>query len=162
MLRKKTEKFQHFSKNSLARVSANKVSELRTLVPDVDFDKDPSDMSWEDAEKIVQSFKKVKWIAPETDSIVPIGKEQIEKSFNNIFTPEIISVTERSPKIYRGGVPFMVEAAIAYGGGIAHAGKKGDMMRFANRVPLLFDAGGCAITESIKKRGMEPLWFEEF
>ena len=147
---KENRKISAFLQNSLPRVSANKVSELRTLVPDVDFDKDPSDMSWEDAEKIVQSFKKVKWIAPETDSIVPIGKEQIEKSFNNIFTPEIISVTERSPKIYRGGVPFMVEAAIAYGGGIAHAGKKGDMMRFANRVPLLFDAGGCAITESIK------------
>ncbi len=147
---KENRKISAFLQHSLARVSANKVSELRTLIPSVNFDKKPEDLSWEEAEKIVQGFKQVKWIAPETDSIVPIGREQIEKSFQNIFNPEILAVTQRSPKIYRGGVPFVVEAAIAYGGGIAQAGKKGEIMRFANRVPLPFDAGGCALTESIK------------
>lgn len=143
-------KISAFLQNSLARVSTNKVNELRILVPNVDFDKNPIDLSWEEAEQIVQGFKKVKWISPETDSIVPIGKDQIEKSFTNILNPEVIAVTERAPKVYRGGVPFMVEAAVAYGGGIVQADKKGEMMRFANRVPLLFDAGGCAITEAIK------------
>jgi len=133
-----------------SRVSANKVAELRTIVPDVDFDKNPALVNWEEAEKIVNAFKKVKWIAPSMDALVPIGKEQIEASFKNIFNPEYLVVTERSPKVYRGGIPFMVEAAIAYGGGIAAAGKKGEIMRFANRVPLLFDTSSCAITETIK------------
>ncbi len=147
---KENRKISAFLQNALARVSANKVSELRDITPTVNFDKNPGEITWEEAEQIVQAFKKVKWIAPETDSIVPIGKEQIEKSFMNIFSPEVLAVTERSPKVYRGGVPFMVEAAIAYGGGIATAGKKGEIMRFANRVPLPFDAGGCALTESVK------------
>ncbi len=147
---KENRKISAFLQNALARVSANKVNELRELVKDVDFDKNPADLTWEEAEKIVQGFKQVKWIAPETDSIVPIGKEQIEKSFMNIFNPEILAVTERPPKVYQGGVPFSIEAAIAFGGGIATAGKKGEIMRFANRVPLLFDAGGCALTETVK------------
>ncbi len=147
---KENRKIAAFLQNSLARVSANKVSELRDIVKDVDFDKKPEDLSWEDAEKIVQGFKLVKWIAPETDSIVPIGREQVEKSFMNIFNPEVLAVTERSPKVYQGGVPFMVEAAIAFGGGVSQAGKKGEIMRFANRVPLPFDAGGCGITEAVK------------
>jgi DNA topoisomerase-6 subunit B len=44
----------------------------------------------------------------------------------------------------------MVEVGIAYAGGVKAANKKGEVMRFANKVPLLFDAGGCAITETVK------------
>jgi DNA topoisomerase-6 subunit B len=139
-----------FLQNSFARVSAAKVDELRELVKDVDFNKNPTDLSWPEAEKIVKAFAQVKWIAPAMDSLVPIGKEQIELSFRNIFNPELIMVTERPTKVYRGGIPFMIEAGIAYGGGIVNADKKGVIMRFANRVPLLFDTSGCAITESIK------------
>jgi len=136
--------------NAFSRVSAAKVAELRQLVQDVDFDKNPAKLSWEEAEKIVKAFSQVKWIAPATDSLVPVGREQIEASFKNIFSPELIVVTERSPKVYKGGIPFVVEAGIAYGGGIASAGKQGEIMRFANKVPLLFDTSGCAITETIK------------
>ncbi|MBI5227717.1 DNA topoisomerase VI subunit B [Candidatus Micrarchaeota archaeon] len=143
-------KVSSFLQNAFSRVSAAKVDELRTICTEVDFDKDPHELSWEDAEKIVKSFAKVKWIAPAMDSLVPIGKERIETSFRNIFNPEIIVVTERSPRVYRGGIPFMVEAGIAYGGGLVAAEKKGEVMRFANRVPLLFDNSGCVISETIK------------
>jgi len=136
--------------NAFSRVSAGKVAELRQVVPDVDFDKNPSKLTWEEAEKVVKGFGQVKWIAPATDSLVPIGREQIENSFRNIFSPELVVVTERSPKVYKGGIPFIVEAGIAYGGGIASAGKQGEIMRFANKVPLLFDTSGCAITETVK------------
>jgi DNA topoisomerase-6 subunit B len=40
----------------------------------------------------------------------------------------------------------MVEAALAYNG----KGAKGEILRFANRAPLLFDAGGCSITQAVK------------
>lgn len=139
-----------FLQNTFSRVSAGKVSELRDLVPELDFNKNPHDLTWDEAEALVDAFGKVKWIAPATDSLVPIGKEQIEASFTNIFNPDVLVVTERSPKVYRGGIPFSVEVGIAYGGGVAAANKKGEVMRFANKVPLLFDAGGCAITETIK------------
>jgi DNA topoisomerase-6 subunit B len=136
--------------NAFSRVSANKVAELRELVKEVDLDVNPTEMTWEQAEKVVNGFKQVKWIAPPMDALVPIEREQIEASLRSIFNPESMVVTERSPKVYRGGIPFMIEAAVAYGGGIKDAGKKGEIMRFANRVPLMFDTSGCAITETLK------------
>jgi DNA topoisomerase-6 subunit B len=143
-------KLSAFLQNTFSRFSAAKVEELRALVPSVDFDKNPTELEWNEAESIVKAFGQVKWIAPTTDSLVPIDKEQIEASFTNIFRPEVLVVTERSPKVYRGGIPFMVEVGLAYGGGLVSAEKRGEVMRFANRVPLLFDSGGCAITETIK------------
>lgn len=145
-------KLSSFLQNEFTRVSLNKVKELQELVSEVDFSMKPAELSWEQAEKIVAAFKKVKWISPETDSVVPIGTEQIEKSLKNILNPEIMYVTQRPPKIYRGGIPFVVEVGIAYGGDINKEGKGGGgtVMRFANRAPLLFDAGGCAITQTVK------------
>ncbi|HSB46631.1 MAG TPA: DNA topoisomerase VI subunit B [Candidatus Bilamarchaeum sp.] len=147
---RESRKIASFLQETFSRVSAGKVEELRALVPAVDFDKNPANMGWDEAERIVKGFSQVKWIAPATDSLVPIGKEHVELSFRNIFNPEVLVVTERSPKVYRGGIPFMVEVGIAYGGGVAAADKKGEVMRFSNRVPLLFDSGGCAITETVK------------
>ncbi|MFH1520438.1 MAG: DNA topoisomerase VI subunit B [Candidatus Micrarchaeota archaeon] len=147
---KENRRLSSFLQETFTRMSAGKVEELRSLLPTIDFNRSPDKLTWEDAESIVKTFKQVKWIAPTTDSLVPIGKEQIELSFRNIFNPDVLVVTERSPKVYRGGIPFMVEVGIAYGGGVAAAGKKGEVMRFANRVPLLFDSSGCAISETIK------------
>ncbi len=152
--REKDSTLQQFLQEAFSRVSANKVQEVKALVPGIDFGKKPKDLGWEEADRLVNAFKQVKWIAPATDSVVPVGKEQIEKAMKNILMPEFISVTERSPKVFRGGIPFLVEAAIAYGGNSGRAktegGRTGDIMRFANRVPLLFDAGGCGITEAVK------------
>jgi len=143
-----------FLQNGFSRISAAKVKELKDMLPAVDFEKPPKELGWADAEALVKAFAQVKWIAPETDSVIPIGREQIEKSLQSILAPQFLAVTERPVKIYKGGVPFAVEVAIAYGG---HAGRQvaerhaGDVMRFANRVPLLFDSSGCAISEAAKE-----------
>ena len=147
---KESRRISSFLQETFSRVSAGKIEELRALLPDIDLNRNPKDIGWEEAEAITKAFTQVKWIAPATDSLIPIGKDHVELSFRNIFNPEVLVVTERSPKVYRGGIPFMVEVGIAYGGGVAAAGKKGEVMRFANRVPLLFDSGGCAINETIK------------
>ncbi len=159
---RESRRLSSFLQGAFARVSAAKVEELRALLPELDLNKSPQDLSWEDSEAMVRAFAKVKWIAPATDSLVPIGREQVEASYRNIFSPEVLVVTERSPKVYRGGIPFMVEVGIAYGGGVAAAGKKGEIMRFANRVPLLFDSGGCAITETIKTMDWKRYDIREF
>jgi len=148
-----------FLQERFVRVSAAKVDEIKQLVPDLDFNKNPQELQWVEAEKIIKAIQnpEMKWIAPATDSLRPIGKDQIEKSLTNILAPQYTVVTERPPKIYKGGIPFMVEAALAYGGG---AGKKAagasgeqtqsEIIRYANRAPLLFDNSGCAITEAVK------------
>jgi DNA topoisomerase-6 subunit B len=117
-------KLSAFLQNTFSRFSAARVDELRALVPNVDFDKNPQELDWNEAELLVNAFRKVKWISPATDSLVPIDKEQIEISFTNIFRPEVLVVTERSPKVYRGGIPFMVEVGLAYGGGLVSAEKR--------------------------------------
>jgi len=143
-------KLSAFLQNRLARVSAGKINELKKILPSVNFNINPKKLEWADVEKITNAFRKIKWISPSSDGIEPIGSKLIEKSFINILNPEMVSVIERKPQIYQGGIPFIVEIGIGYGGGIREAKKTGEIMRFANRAPLMFDAGGCAITEVIK------------
>ncbi len=152
-------KISSFLQNDFSRISADKVKEISSLCPGIDLERAPKALTWPESEKIVQAIQKIKWMAPETDSLQPIGAEQLEKSLKNLLAPEKMRVVERPTKVFRGGISFSVEAAIAYGGksGVASnaneeagAGGRGEAMRFANRVPLLFDAGACAITEAVK------------
>ncbi|MGB9732453.1 MAG: DNA topoisomerase VI subunit B [Candidatus Micrarchaeia archaeon] len=140
--------------DTFSRVSQAKVDELKQLVS-FDLAKNPKELIWQEAEELVKAFKKVKWIAPELDSVSPIGEKYLELAMRNIMNPDFVTVVERKPKVFRGGVPFIVEAAIAYGGG---AGKRsnssdeagGNIIRFANKVPLLFDSANCAITYAVR------------
>ncbi len=150
-----------FLQNRFQRVSSAKVGELEALMSGttenlvfLDFKKDPKEISWEEAESLVRAFSMVKWVAPGSDCIRPIGANQIQNSLAHILNPEFIAVTERPPKIYKGGVPFLVEAALAWGGdsGRVNSTNKtsSDIIRYANAAPLLFDTSGCAITQAIK------------
>ncbi len=144
----KTTKEKSISKfllNSFTRVSLAKVKEIEDMLPYIDFSKSPSLLTWEEGEAIVNAIRKLKWIAPPMEGVIPIGESQIEKSMLNILKPEFLAVVERKPKLYRGGIPFIVEVAIAYGGET-----KNMIMRFANRAPLLFDNAACAITQVVK------------
>ena len=117
----KERKLSSFLTHNFARISNQKVEELKNKCPDINFDKMPAELKWAEAEAIVKAFGEVKWIAPSADPLRPIGKVQIEKALENVLSPEFIAVSERSPKVYRGGVPFLVEVGIAYGG---KAGRK--------------------------------------
>ena len=108
---------------------------------------------WPEAEELVKAFKSVKWIAPDASNVKTIGKEQITLALKNVLNPEFMNVVERRPSVFRGGVPFIVEAAVAFGGNSGRKtedGYAGSILRFANRVPLLFDSGVCAITVATK------------
>ena len=141
-----------FLEEVFSRMTHDKVKELAGLAKAVDFEKEPKDLTWADAEAIVAAFRQVKWIAPELDSMSTIGEEQIGIAIKNIIDPTFQSVVERKPRVFKGGIPFVVEVGIAYGG---KAGKSngqtvsGNVLRFANKVPLLFDNGSCAITEAV-------------
>ncbi|MGC8671669.1 MAG: DNA topoisomerase VI subunit B [Candidatus Micrarchaeia archaeon] len=147
-------KLSSFLVDSFSRITYDKVDELKKLVPDLDFNKAPGELTWEEAEKLVDSFKKVKWLAPDLDALSTIGEKQIELAMRKILNPEFMSVVERRPKVFRGGIPFVVEAGIAYGGSAGtktSTGTSGNVLRFANKVPLLFDGGSCAITEAVQE-----------
>lgn len=163
-------KVSSFLEETFARMTHDKVKELAAMAKAVDFEKEPRGLTWADAEALVGAFKQVKWIAPDLDSLSTIGEEQIGIAIKNIIDPTFQSVVERKPRVFKGGIPFVVEVGIAYGG---RAGKatgeavSGNVLRFANKVPLLFDSGSCAIAAavggvdwkrySIKNFGEEPV-----
>lgn len=107
----------------------------------------PGDMSREAAEKLVEGIKKTKIIAPPTDCISPIGEELLEKGIRKEVNAEFYCATTRPPEVYRGN-PFIVEAGLAYGGSLS-AEEPVQLFRFANRVPLLYQQGACAVTKSV-------------
>ncbi len=145
-------RFRSLLTSSLSRMSTKRVNEIQE-VTGIDLDKRPKDMKWEEAEKIVDLFTQMDFMAPPTSGLIPIGKDQIEKGMREILTPEFVATNTRNPKTYRGGVAFIIEAGITYGGEsgrIVGDQKRAEIMRFANRVPLTFDQGSCAITEALK------------
>ena len=106
-------------------------------------DKRPDKLTWQEAEEIVDAFKYMKFLAPPTHGLRPIGEENIEKGLTGILKPEFVTAVTRPPKVYSGGIPFQVEVGLAYGGEIPSGF---ELLRYANRVPLLFDAGSCVTT----------------
>ena len=158
-------KVSSFLTDTFSRLSTNKVDELKGLLSGLDFDKSPKALTWDEAERIVNAFKGIKWIAPDLDSLSTIGEKQIEATIKNILSPTFMSIIERRPKVFRGGIPFVVEAGIAYGG---EAGKKteegaqGVLIRFANKVPLLFDGSACAITSAVEGMPWKRYGIKEF
>lgn len=128
-----------------------------------DLNKDPRALTWEEAEDLIKAIKQTKFIAPSTDNLVPIGEDQIKKSLKAIVEPEFLAVVTRKPTVYQGGYAFQVEAGVAYGGKagrlvsvektsgkevITEEVRSSEIIRYANKAPLLFDAGGCAITKT--------------
>ena len=138
--------------SSMSRMSNKRVDEIAEMTG-IDMNKRPKDMSFQEAEAIVTCFKKMKFMAPPADGLIPIGSEQIEKGMKQILQPEFVTTITRKPVTYAGGVSFIIEAGLAYGGNagrVVNEQRKSEIMRFANRVPLTFDAGSCAITEALK------------
>ncbi len=145
-------KISSFLTDTFARLSQNKVSELKGLAANLDFDKEPHKMTWDEAEMLVKAFKETKWIAPDLDSLSTVGEEQMKATIKNILNPTFMSIVERRPKVFRGGIPFVVEAGIAYGGNAGKEGEggaKGVLIRFGNKVPMLFDGSICAINSAV-------------
>lgn len=108
----------------------------------------PSELSREQCEKIVKIIQKTKIMNPPTDCLSPIGDEALRKSLRTGLDTEFVTTISRPPSVYKGN-PFLIEAAIAYGGSLPVEGSF-DVIRFANKVPLQYSGGACAITEMVK------------
>jgi len=107
----------------------------------------PKEVSREMAEKLMEGIKKTKIISPPTDCISPIGAELLEKGLRKEINAEFYAAATRPPQVYRGN-PFIIEAGIAYGGE-QNAEESAKLLRYANRVPLLYQQGACAVTRSV-------------
>ncbi|RME53983.1 DNA topoisomerase VI subunit B [Candidatus Woesearchaeota archaeon] len=137
---------QQFLTSEFSRVSANVAKEIcqhAKLLPS----KRPVDLGREQVESLYEAIQKTKIIAPSTDCISPIGADVLEKGLRKEVNAEFYAAVTRPPAVYRGN-PFQIECAVAYGG--AQPGdKQATLLRFANRVPLLYQQGACAMTKAV-------------
>ena len=137
---------QSFLQKDFSRVgggTAKQICENAALLPTTK----PKDVSREMAEKLMEGIKKTKIIAPPTDCISPIGSNALELGLKKEIQAEFYCSITRPPSVYRGN-PFVVEAGLAYGGEQSAEGSI-TVMRFANRVPLLYQQGACATNKSV-------------
>jgi DNA topoisomerase-6 subunit B len=110
----------------------------------------PKDMSREQFLALHKAFKKIKIMAPSTDCLSPIGETLIKRSLKHEtqeISPEFIITTSRPASVYSGN-PFQIEVGVVYGGNL-HKDKTVKLIRFANRVPLLYQQGDCVSTSAI-------------
>lgn len=84
---------------------------------------------------------------PARECLSPIGEELIAKSLDAEFHLDFVKARTRAPSVYSGH-PFLVEAAIGYSNDLPQE-ERVQILRFANRVPLLYQQGACAITSCI-------------
>ena len=82
-----------------------------------------------------------------TQCLSPIGEELIRRGLDKEFQMDFVAARTRPSSVFSGH-SFMVEAAIGYGGKLPPEGNA-IILRFANRVPLMYQQGACAITSSI-------------
>jgi len=103
------------------------------------------------AQALLEAMRETDILAPPTTCLSPISAELIEAGLREVFDADFYAAATRDAEVHAGD-PFVVEAGIAYGGELASEGGV-DLLRFANRVPLVYQQGACAITGVVKGIG---------
>ena len=122
---------------SIARTVPDDVPNVSTVAEDRDA-----------ASDLLEGMRETDIIAPPTDCLAPIKADLVESGLTKEFDAEFYAASTRDAAVH-GGDPFIVEAGIAYGGDVDPEGKA-EVMRFANRVPLVYQRGACATTDVVK------------
>jgi DNA topoisomerase-6 subunit B len=110
----------------------------------------PSDLAddRDAASNLLDGMASVNVMAPPSSCLSPITAEQVEAGLRSEFDAEFFTAATRDADVHSGD-PFIAEAGIAYGGDLED-GSLADIMRFANRVPLVYQRGACAMTDVVK------------
>ena len=146
----KSYKLAAFLEEEFVRVSsrvAKEICEASGLDPEAK----PKSLNLEQAKAVHEAMQSAKLMAPPTDCLSPIGERLIKRGLKNVLgnlRPEFYAPPlTRDPAVYSGN-PFQVEVGIVFGGDLP-PDQPAEVLRFANRVPLLYQAGGCALTQAV-------------
>jgi DNA topoisomerase-6 subunit B len=165
-----------FLSSDFSRVStatANEICKAAGLNPQMK----PRQAVGDAAEKLYKAIQKTPIMNPPTDCLSPIGEKAILAGLYKQIKGDFYTAVSRKPAVYRGN-PFAIEVGLAFGTGQAGMvqsvveqeaavplaegeaeEREGEVqlarvMRFANRVPLLYQPGACAVTKSV----LETSW----
>ncbi len=148
----KNRQINSFLMNEFSRVSPRVADEICS-VAGIDPKKRPKEITVEEAKALINAMRKVRIMAPPSDCLSPIGAHLIKKGLRNVmeeYKPEYyVPPVTREPAVYSGN-PFQVEVGMVYGGNLPKD-QPVEILRFANRVPLLYQQGACAITHAIER-----------
>ena len=107
----------------------------------------PSQVTRDEAARLHKAIQNTKIMNPPTDCIAPIGDELLQRAIRAEVNGEFYASVTRKPAVYRGN-PFLIEVGLAYGGDML-ADSSVTLYRYANRVPLQYQQGACAITKAV-------------
>src|SRR5437879_922972 len=128
----------------------------------------PRNIHGADAEALYKAIQSTKIMAPPSNCISPIGEKAILHGLYKQIKGDFYTAVTRPPAVYRGN-PFVIEAGLAFGKGPEQASTKPDapkiplaegeqhddddelarVIRYANRVPLLYQQSACATFKAV-------------
>ena len=162
----KSHSLSGFLSSEFSRVSANLAQEIckaAKLSPDMR----PKSLHGAPAEVFYKTMQSTKIMAPPSNCISPIGEKAILHGLYKQIKGDFYTAVTRPPAVYRGN-PFVIEAGLAFGRGPEQANKAEDpkvplaegeqedhdnelarVIRYANRVPLLYQQSACATFKAV-------------
>ncbi len=159
-----------FLTSDFSRVSARTAAEICQKAG-LDPRSHPRKIARDQAEKLYQAIQNTKIMAPPTDCISPIGEKAILAGLYKQVRGDFYTAATRPPAVYRGN-PFVIEVGLAFGTGDgatsperqAQALAEGEthdeeteqarVIRYANRVPLMYQQSACSAYKSV----LETAW----
>jgi DNA topoisomerase-6 subunit B len=125
---------------------------------EIDEARRPTTVKAEEAQGLLAAFRQVRIMPPPTDCLSPIEDLLIKKGLSKAIDSRFVSTITRSPAVASGN-PFQVEVGLIFGIDMPADGPV-EVLRFANRVPLMYQQGGCLLTKAIesvdwKKYGLD-------
>ena len=142
----KARTLQAFLKQDFSRVSPKIAKEICEKAGVYENSR-PSRIATQEVDNLFKAINNTKIMAPPTNCLSPIGHEVIIKGLKKEINADFYTAVTRPPSVYRGN-PFQVEAGIAFGGDL-QADELMRVIRFANRVPLLYQQSAGAIFKSV-------------
>lgn len=100
-----------------------------------------------DAECLYQAIQDISIMSPPTDCLAPIGVKALLSGLLKEVKGEFYTASTRPPSVYRGN-PFQIEVAMAFGGQLSSE-DAARVIRFANRVPLLYQQSSCSSFKAV-------------
>jgi DNA topoisomerase VI subunit B len=156
-----------FLSSDFSRVSskiAHEICKAAKLPPDAR----PRNIHGGAAETLYKAIQSTKIMAPPSNCISPIGEKAILHGLYKQIKGDFYTAVTRPPAVYRGN-PFIIEAGLAFGKGPEQTSGKPDqpkmplaegerhdddnelarVIRYANRVPLLYQQSACATFKAV-------------
>lgn len=121
----------------------DRVNEEVPKIKEVNKDRDIAEALWHAMQNADVIAPPTKCLSPITEDLIKAGMEEVYKE------ADFYSASQRDGGVTKGS-PFIVEAGIAYGGDLEAEGKI-NLQRFGNKVPLVYQPGACAITQTVEE-----------